>query len=54
MIKIRRKKKLCLKENIIVGRLIPAGTGLLAAKYRKEANMEKIAEVVEENLEVES
>jgi len=23
-----------LKENIIVGRLIPAGTGLLASKYR--------------------
>jgi DNA-directed RNA polymerase subunit beta' len=30
-----------LKENIIVGRLIPAGTGLLAAKYRKIANKEK-------------
>jgi DNA-directed RNA polymerase subunit beta' len=43
-----------LKENIIVGRLIPAGTGLLAAKYRKEANVEKMTEVVEENLEVES
>lgn len=27
-----------LKENIIVGRLIPAGTGLIAAKYRKKAN----------------
>jgi hypothetical protein len=30
-----------LKENIIVGRLIPAGTGLMAAKYRKIANQEK-------------
>ena len=27
-----------LKENIIVGRLIPAGTGLITAKYRKKAN----------------
>ncbi len=35
-----------LKENIIVGRLIPAGTGLLAAKYRKIANQEKHAEEV--------
>jgi len=26
-----------LKENIIVGRLIPAGTGLVANKYRKQA-----------------
>ena len=26
-----------LKENIIVGRLIPAGTGLVASKYRKQA-----------------
>ena len=33
-----------LKENIIVGRLIPAGTGLMAAKYRREANREKLAE----------
>ena len=33
-----------LKENIIVGRLIPAGTGLMAAKYRKIANQEKRAE----------
>ena len=33
-----------LKENIIVGRLIPAGTGLMAAKYRKMANLEKRAE----------
>ena len=32
-----------LKENIIVGRLIPAGTGLMAAKYRKEANRAKLA-----------
>ncbi len=31
-----------LKENIIVGRLIPAGTGLIAGKYRKAA-MEKAA-----------
>ncbi|OFW79841.1 MAG: DNA-directed RNA polymerase subunit beta' [Alphaproteobacteria bacterium RIFCSPLOWO2_01_FULL_40_26] len=30
-----------LKENIIVGRLIPAGTGLMANKYRKIANQEK-------------
>jgi DNA-directed RNA polymerase subunit beta' len=27
-----------LKENIIVGRLIPAGTGLIASKYRKISN----------------
>ena len=27
-----------LKENIIVGRLIPAGTGLMASRYRKMAN----------------
>ena len=33
-----------LKENIIVGRLIPAGTGLMASKYRKVANQEKTAE----------
>ncbi len=33
-----------LKENIIVGRLIPAGTGLMASKYRKIANQEKRAE----------
>ena len=31
-----------LKENIIVGRLIPAGTGLMASKYRKIATQEKI------------
>lgn len=35
-----------LKENIIVGRLIPAGTGLMAAKYRKIANQEKHNEEV--------
>jgi DNA-directed RNA polymerase subunit beta' len=29
-----------LKENIIVGRLIPAGTGLMASKYRKKALLE--------------
>jgi DNA-directed RNA polymerase subunit beta' len=33
-----------LKENIIVGRLIPAGTGLMAGRYRKAANQEKRAE----------
>jgi len=33
-----------LKENIIVGRLIPAGTGLMASKYRKVASQEKSAE----------
>ena len=34
-----------LKENIIVGRLIPAGTGLMANKYRQEAaNQDKKAE----------
>ena len=27
-----------LKENIIVGRLIPAGTGLVASEYRYKAN----------------
>ncbi len=36
-----------LKENIIVGRLIPAGTGLVAAQYRVNANKEK-QPVVEE------
>jgi DNA-directed RNA polymerase subunit beta' len=36
-----------LKENIIVGRLIPAGTGLIAGKYRKIANQEKSAEELE-------
>ncbi len=35
-----------LKENIIVGRLIPAGTGLMASKYRKIANQEKTAEEI--------
>jgi len=40
-----------LKENIIVGRLIPAGTGLMAAKYRKAANQEKQNEVVKESFE---
>jgi DNA-directed RNA polymerase subunit beta' len=30
-----------LKENIIVGRLIPAGTGLMASRYRKIANEQK-------------
>ncbi|MBM3579384.1 MAG: DNA-directed RNA polymerase subunit beta', partial [Alphaproteobacteria bacterium] len=30
-----------LKENIIVGRLIPAGTGLMAIKYRQQANQER-------------
>ncbi len=34
-----------LKENIIVGRLIPAGTGLLASKYRKIASQERNAEL---------
>lgn len=34
-----------LKENIIVGRLIPAGTGLLASRYRKIAHEEKKAEI---------
>ena len=33
-----------LKENIIVGRLIPAGTGLMAGKYHKQANAEIRAE----------
>jgi len=33
-----------LKENIIVGRLIPAGTGLIAGKYRAQANEEKQTE----------
>jgi DNA-directed RNA polymerase subunit beta' len=35
-----------LKENIIVGRLIPAGTGLLASRYRKIANQEKYSEEI--------
>ncbi|MBM5782079.1 MAG: DNA-directed RNA polymerase subunit beta', partial [Pelagibacterales bacterium] len=42
-----------LKENIIVGRLIPAGTGLLASKYRKIANQEKNSEVLEKAVETE-
>jgi DNA-directed RNA polymerase subunit beta' len=33
-----------LKENIIVGRLIPAGTGLMASKYRQAAG-QKVEEV---------
>jgi DNA-directed RNA polymerase subunit beta' len=41
-----------LKENIIVGRLIPAGTGLLASKYRRIANQEKQAIVEAVNEEV--
>ena len=32
-----------LKENIIVGRLIPAGTGLMASKYRQAASQDKKA-----------
>ena len=39
-----------LKENIIVGRLIPAGTGLMASKYRKIANQEKRAEAIANEL----
>ncbi len=39
-----------LKENIIVGRLIPAGTGLLASKYRRMANQEKKEEVLVEEV----
>lgn len=39
-----------LKENIIVGRLIPAGTGLIAGKYRRAASSEKTAEVAELSL----
>ncbi len=38
-----------LKENIIVGRLIPAGTGLMAAKYRKIANQERYSEIKADN-----
>ena len=30
-----------LKENIIVGRLIPAGTGLMASQYHDVANKEQ-------------
>jgi DNA-directed RNA polymerase subunit beta' len=33
-----------LKENIIVGRLIPAGTGLVAGQYRATASKEKKSE----------
>ena len=36
-----------LKENIIVGRLIPAGTGLMTSKYRVIASEEKRAEALE-------
>lgn len=38
-----------LKENIIVGRLIPAGTGLIASKFRSVANQEKDVESVDSN-----
>ncbi len=41
-----------LKENIILGRLIPAGTGLVVEKMKKEANKEiKEEEEKEENIE---
>ncbi|MBU6338716.1 MAG: DNA-directed RNA polymerase subunit beta' [Rickettsiales bacterium] len=39
-----------LKENIIVGRLIPAGTGLVTGKYRKAANQETQNTEVEESV----
>ncbi len=41
-----------LKENVIVGRLIPAGTGLVAADYRATANVgkKKIGGAVAEEL----
>ncbi len=42
-----------LKENIIVGRLIPAGTGLMANKYRVIANQEKLAETSQVNVNLE-
>ena len=42
-----------LKENIIVGRLIPAGTGLMASKYRVIANQEKHAEEAVEEAVIE-
>ena len=42
-----------LKENIIVGRLIPAGTGLMANKYRVIANQEKLAESPQANVSLE-
>ncbi len=39
-----------LKENIIVGRLIPAGTGLIAGKYRRAASGEKSIEIADLSL----
>ena len=39
-----------LKENIIVGRLIPAGTGLVASKYRKKASTEAKLELAKQDL----
>ena len=44
-----------LKENIIVGRLIPAGTGLIAAQYRARVNAARGANVaVVEEMTVEA
>ncbi len=37
-----------LKENVIVGRLIPAGTGRMTSEYEKVANL-KDQEIIEEN-----
>ncbi len=39
-----------LKENIIVGRLIPAGTGLIASRFRNTANQEKVTEVIDDTI----
>jgi DNA-directed RNA polymerase subunit beta' len=39
-----------LKENIIVGRLIPAGTGLMASKYRRQAAHEAKFELEKQDL----
>jgi DNA-directed RNA polymerase subunit beta' len=36
-----------LKENVIVGRLIPAGTGLAYHKIRRQAASAGLADVVE-------
>jgi DNA-directed RNA polymerase subunit beta' len=33
-----------LKENVVVGRLIPAGTGLAYHEARRKANLERLAE----------
>ena len=42
-----------LKENVIVGRLIPAGTGRMTSEYEKVAN-QRDAEITMKNQQIES